>query len=117
MKWIQAKENLPSFGKVVILAKKSIYIRPGIENKSTFFTVHLIHPHVFMPEFDKALYFWCKAALHLEQKHEFNIQKYLEEKSQSHIGETERTYLKLSPLDWWLELEDPEPKVDFDINQ
>jgi len=116
MKWIQAREMLPHYGKAVILAKKSIYIRPGQENKSTFFTVHLVHPHDFFPEFDKSLYFWCKAALHVEQKHEFNIQKYLEEKSQSHIGEMERTYLKLTPLDYWLDLTDPEPKVDFDIS-
>lgn len=116
MKWIQIKESLPKPNEAVILAKKSLYVRPSQENKCSFYSVCLIHPSQYYSEFDKSLYLWCKADLHLDQKHEFNLTKYFEEKSQAHIGESEKTYMKVTSLDWWLALQDPEPKVDFDIN-
>lgn len=115
MHWIQAKDALPPLGKSVIVAKKSIYERPGQVNKCTFFTCQLLHPHSKMPEFDKNLYFWGKADLHKEEKIGFNIKNYLEEKSQCHLGEQEKLYFKLTPLDWWMELNDPDSKIDFDI--
>ena len=37
MKWIQAREMLPPYGKAVILAKKVYILDLGQENKSTFF--------------------------------------------------------------------------------
>lgn len=75
----------------------------------------LIHPHKEIVELDKTLYLWCKAALHSPFVHSFNFSQYLQQKADNLLTEDQRQYHKMSPLDWWLEIADPEPKVDFDI--
>ncbi len=115
MNWTQIRESLPPLGTSVIVAKKSVYIRPGQASNSTFFCVYLLHPHAYHPEFDRSLHLWCKADLHTPPTPSFDIELYFKEKAIKHLGEMERTYIKMTSLDWWLTLEDPKPKMDFDL--
>jgi len=78
-----------------------------------YYTVQLIRPHLFYSFIDKDLLLWCKAALHVEEPVKFDITKYLTENDHADFSEVERSYLKTSGHDFWLEISQPEAKPDF----
>jgi hypothetical protein len=68
---------------------------------------------LFYPFIDKDMLLWCKAALHSEEPVKFDISKYLTENDHTDFSEVERSYLKTSGHDFWLEMSQPEAPQDF----
>jgi len=63
---------------------------------------------------DKNLYIWCKSALHLDEPHKFDLERYIKESEEEGLLDQDRIYLKVSPLDFYIdELTIPEAKADF----
>lgn len=100
--------------KNLVVARKSNFIRTGQEVKCVFYAFQLIKPSEIYTFMAKDLLLWCKADLHIDEPHTFNVDKFIAESSEEGRGEHEKVYIKASPLDFWLEnLEIPEAKPDF----
>lgn len=100
--------------KNLVVARKSNFVRTGQVITCSYYVLQLFKPHKIHPFMDKDLLLWCKAALHIDEPHKFDLEKFILESSEEGRGDLEKIYLKASPLDFYLdELTMPEAKPDF----